>query len=328
MRRLILILVLLVPGAGCRRGTSTPAPAAGPRVVIISIDGLRPDVALRAEMPCLRELMRHGAFSFWARTTELSVTLPSHTSMLTGIVPERHEVYWNYDMPEGQTFRSPYPSVLDLAKAAGYTTALSVGKSKLRAIPGEHAVDWGYVPERDAQDYQVAAEAAKIIHEHRPDLLFVHFAEVDGYGHGSSWGSESQLQAAKSADQGIGTIIAALREAGVLAQTTILVTADHGGAGTMHGPDDPRSRHIPWVICGPNTQRSLTGPDADHQSEHGYDLTRQRELIINTEDTFATVCWLMDIPMPEDVDGKPITAAFNDPPGPPTGSDPENAGRR
>jgi arylsulfatase A-like enzyme len=302
--RRLLILGLMVLAAGCHRGQSTPAQATGPRVVIVSIDGLRPDVALRAEMPNLRELMRHGAFSFWARTTEMSITLPSHTSMLTGIVPERHEVYWNYEIPEGQTFHAPYPSLIDLAKAAGYTTAISIGKNKLRAIPGEHAVDFAYVPDNYAQNFQVAAGAAKIIQEHQPEVLFVHFADVDATGHGAQWGSDWQIQAANSADQGIGTIIAALRDAGVLGQTVILVTSDHGGAGNSHGPDDPRSRHIPWVISGPNTRQD-------------YDLTRQRELVINTEDTFATACWLLGIPVPEDIDGKPITAAFIDPPPPP-----------
>ena len=160
MRRLSLILGLIALATGCHRATPAPTPAAGPRVVIVSIDGLRPDVALRAEMPNLRELMRHGAFSFWARTTEMSITLPSHTSMLTGIVPERHEIYWNYGLPEGQNFHAPYPSLIDLAKSAGYTTAVCVGKSKLRAIPGEHAVDFAYLPEDYAQNFQVAAGAA------------------------------------------------------------------------------------------------------------------------------------------------------------------------
>ncbi len=315
MRRLLLILGLIALIGGCRRGMPAPTTMTGLRVVVVSIDGLRPDVALRADMPNLRELMRHGAYSFWARTTEMSITLPSHTSMLTGIVPERHEIYWNYEIPDGQSFHAPYPSLLDLAKSAGYSTAISIGKNKLRAISGEHAVDYGYVPEGYAQNFQVAAGAAKIIQEHRPEVMFVHFADVDATGHGAQWGSDWQLQAANSADQGIGTIIAALRDAGVLGQTVILVTSDHGGAGNSHGPDDPRSRHIPWVICGPNTRQD-------------YDLTRQRELIINTEDTFATACWLLGIPVPEDIDGKPITAAFNDPPPPPLESVRDLRGRK
>ena len=66
----------------------TAAPVSKPsdrKVLLFSIDGLRPDVALRADAPSVRGLMREGAFTFWAQTTALSVTLPSHTSMLTGV---------------------------------------------------------------------------------------------------------------------------------------------------------------------------------------------------------------------------------------------------
>jgi hypothetical protein len=81
----------------------------------------------------------------------------------------------------------------------------------------------------------------------------------------------------------------------------VLVSADHGGAGKSHGPDDPRSRMIPWILAGPGVKR-------------GFDLTLDRELEINTEDTFATLCWLMNIPVRETIDGHPVTAVLADAP--------------
>src|SRR4051812_34808613 len=77
-----------------------PVPAIR-HAIIISIDGGRPDVLLRANMPSLRKLMETGCFSFWAQTIPMSITLPSHTSMLTGVSAERHGVMWNSDLPEG-----------------------------------------------------------------------------------------------------------------------------------------------------------------------------------------------------------------------------------
>ncbi len=56
-------------------------------------------MALRAEMPNLRGLMKRGAFTFWAETTDVAVTLPSHTSMLTGVTPEKHGIHWNSEDP-------------------------------------------------------------------------------------------------------------------------------------------------------------------------------------------------------------------------------------
>ena len=40
----------------------------------------------------MQRLMRKGTYSFTARTILLSITLPSHTSMLTGVEPEVHGV--------------------------------------------------------------------------------------------------------------------------------------------------------------------------------------------------------------------------------------------
>ncbi|MGH7214147.1 MAG: alkaline phosphatase family protein [Tepidisphaeraceae bacterium] len=292
----VLAIALLVFGneIGRADGPATTQ-ASRPRVAIISIDGLRPDLALRAEMPNLRALMRHGAFSFWARTTEMSVTLPSHVSMLTGVVPERHGVLWNDNANLG------YPlvtTIFELAKSAGLTTAMVTGKSKFAAIARPGSVDWSFLgDEARDDDAAVAARAANVVCEHGPDVLFVHLANVDKFGHALGWGTAEQLAAINRADAALGMILAALGEDGTSRPTTVIVSADHGGSGRQHGPDDARSRHIPWIISGPGIQKDV-------------DLTRYRELTINTEDTFATVCVILGIPLPEGIDGKPVAQAF------------------
>src|SRR5436853_3541704 len=85
----VLVSMLLLLSLSCDRSSIQPAPTVQ-HVVIISIDGLRPDMMLRNNTPVAKSLMRAGCFTMWARTTEVSITLPSHVSMLTGVVPERH----------------------------------------------------------------------------------------------------------------------------------------------------------------------------------------------------------------------------------------------
>src|SRR5262245_49401886 len=74
----VLTAVLIACVCACGRAEAPPLPT-GPghaqRVMIVSIDGGRPDVVLRAKAPNIRALMKDGSFSFWARTTEVSVTL-------------------------------------------------------------------------------------------------------------------------------------------------------------------------------------------------------------------------------------------------------------
>lgn len=68
---LALILTLLL--APVLRAQEPPADARAHRALVISIDGLRPDLLLRADTPNLHALFKRGSFSFWARTTEVSI---------------------------------------------------------------------------------------------------------------------------------------------------------------------------------------------------------------------------------------------------------------
>ena len=94
-----------------------PVPAIT-HIVIISIDGCRPDVLLRADTPVIHGLLPKASFSFWAKTTAESITLPSHTSMLTGVVPIKHGIQWNSDLP----LKNPvYPAFFASWNSVGYT---------------------------------------------------------------------------------------------------------------------------------------------------------------------------------------------------------------
>src|SRR5918995_285305 len=72
-----------------------PAPSLTKNVLLVSIDGLRPDAIAKFSAPTLQRLIREGRYSLSARTIMPSTTLPSHTSMLSGERPEVHGVSWN-----------------------------------------------------------------------------------------------------------------------------------------------------------------------------------------------------------------------------------------
>jgi arylsulfatase A-like enzyme len=132
-----------------------------------------------------------------------------------------------------------------------------------------------------------------MIHEHHPDVLFVHFGGVDATGHAIGWGTPEQIATIERADACVGQVLAELKKEELLDSTFILLTADHGGTGKWHGPDEPRARYIPWIIVGPGIRKNL-------------DLTTFQKLTVKTEDTFATACWLLNIPVSSNIDGKPV----------------------
>ncbi len=300
-----------------------PIPAVE-HVVVIGIDGLRPDRLLLADAPMLHGLLKTGAYSMWMRTTALAVTLPSFTSMMTGVNPRKHGVDWDRDMPLLTPFYSKTPTIFELASNAGYVTAMTAGKAKFVALAKPGTVTHAFFPKVDpnvsasswakhddkrtpegqafdavekVDDTVVVGEAVKIIGSFKPDFMFIHLPAVDTVGHDKGWGSPEQLAQIAKTDGSVGEILAALDRAGLRDSTIVIVSADHGGAGTSHGPDDPRSRYIPWIVNGPGVRK-------------GVDLTQHVDLDLRTEDTCATACWLLGLALPANFDGKPVRAAF------------------
>jgi predicted AlkP superfamily pyrophosphatase or phosphodiesterase len=263
--------------------------------IVISIDGLRPDLMLIANTPNLHSLMQRGVYSMWARTTPNSITLPSHVSMMTGVNPRRHDIEWSRDFDTVEPLYPRVPTLFEAAKRHGYTTAVAAGKRKFDMFDRPGVLDWRYIPTAaKCETADVVGPACEIIREHKPDVMLIHFPSVDNVGHAIGWATPQQMKAIEDADAAVGQVLQALEDANLTNQTLLIVTSDHGGAGQNHGPDDARSRHIPWIAVGPGIR-------------HHVDLTTYAKLQINTEDTFATVCWMMGIPptLP-DLDGVPV----------------------
>lgn len=296
---LALLLALLIPFlvAADNDNVAAPAPVENkPRVLIISIDGLRPDLIYRAKAEHLIQLMDTGAFSLWAETTPAAITLPSHVSMLTGVTIERHGITGNDDKAAAdETLK--VPSIFEMAKNANITTGMAAGKSKF-SIFSPH-IDHPWTPKSAATtDDAVAGQAVNIIRQFQPQLMFIHLAQTDAAGHGKGWGSKAQLEAVSGADKAIGMVLDELTRDHLRDSTYIIISADHGGAGKVHGKDHIPSRTIPWILNGPNVKKGL-------------DLSQFRELTIRTYDTFATAATLLKIPVPTNSDGKNIAQAFD-----------------
>lgn len=77
-------------------------------VVLISVDGFRPDFYREAKWPApnLKTMAEEGVSSNGVRGVFPSVTYPSHTTLITGAFPATHGIYYNSPFePKGQTGR-------------------------------------------------------------------------------------------------------------------------------------------------------------------------------------------------------------------------------
>ena len=282
-RRLLLavgLALLALPALGAPRAQ---------HVVIISLDGGKPAVIRECAMPVLTSIFKAGAGTWSAQTIYPPVTLPSHTSMLTGVGPAKHKVDWNTWDPEKGLVAAP--TIFLLAKQHGLSTAMFAGKPKFRHLELPGSLDMSFA--KAADSIPIAKLAAKYIVSAKPSLCFVHFPNTDEMGHKHGWGSPEQKKAFEDEDEGIGIVRKAIQQAGIASSTVLIVTADHGGHDHTHGSRIPEDMTIPWVAVGAGVRPGVT-------------LVKP----VTTYDTAATALWLLDVPIPKSFDGKPVTEAF------------------
>jgi len=262
--------------------TPTPSPAT-PRVVIFSVDGLRPDALLQAGAPAIMSLASRGAYTWQAQTIMPSTTLPSHASMLSGYLPSAHGITWDDYRPEKGVI--PVPTVFTTARSAGLRTVLVAGKEKFRQLDVPGMVQRFDLCAGDDQEVATRAVGEALAGF---DLMFVHLPQTDLTGHAQGWMSNAYFDAIANADRAVGRVLAVLP-----AGTTVIVTADHGGHDFNHGTTQGTDMRIPWIIAGPHIPVKA--------------LSRS----IVTTDTAATAAWVLGLSLSGGATGRPALEAFD-----------------
>lgn len=276
-------------------------------VFVLSFDGGNPTIIEQAEMPNFKRLAAEGAHSWQAQTIIPSKTLPSHTSMLTGVDIAKHGIDWNDYFPMRGMVK--VPTVFSLLKAVNpeANTALFCGKIKFRHLWIKDSLDmfncgapytYGPIPASEEKKLvpspEVSAQAAAYIIEKKPRLCLIHFPDPDSAGHKYGWGSPEQLEAFKICDASLGIILAAIAQAGIADTSTVILSADHGGKDRNHFDPIENNTTIPWIAWGKGVKK-----------QHAI-----AKKTIYTYDTAATILWLLDVPQPAHFDGEPVREAF------------------
>ena len=306
MRRLVVtaVVMLTLASSGCAaRYVRSSLPPSNPlpptsvtrHVLVVSVDGLRPDAITAYSAPTLQRLMREGAYTLSATTIDPSNTLPSHTSMLTGQPPEQHGVKWNHVFTaDAKTI--DVPNVFSIARANGYRTAAFFSKAKFQPLQRAGTLDYSQAPGgwfgRWSSE-RTLADVASYLQTARPNLLFIHLSDVDAAGHRAGWMSDSYGRAVMTVDAGLSSLVDLAERTFGRGNFSLIVTADHGGHGGGHGTKDPRDVTIPWIAWGQGVRQGII-----------------EQPIVKTMDTAATVLWLLGIAAQGDWAGRAVTRAF------------------
>lgn len=241
----------LIPGCAARGPAAEvevqPAPrglARAEHVVVVLVDGLRPDAITVEGAPFLHGKLAVCAYTLEAQTVRPSVTLPAHVSMVTGLPPSKHKVSWNRYSPRRGHVRKE--TVFDAAHRAGLSTAMFGGKEKLLHLVRPGVVD--FVSTSDRTSSEVLQEALPYLSAQRPQLTLLHLPDVDVLGHRWGWMGKRQLEAVRETDRMLQRLFETLEA--FEESWAVILTSDHGGHGRHHDGATAPDTTIPWIVCG------------------------------------------------------------------------------
>ncbi len=236
------------------------------RVIVVVLDGLRPDAITKFGLSNVLRLARNGAATLEGSTVGPSVTAAAMASLLTGADPSRHGLQSDrFHVPRATGPVHPLPR--ELAKvglpSSGY---LSHVPWMMRPVAGRLArtLGFGSWRFRGTNAIEVLATAKEALRAQKRGLILLHWRDADRAGHESGWMSPQYGEAAAVLDTALGLLMRLIDLTDV--RTMLVALADHGGGGRAlrrHDSDHPDDRTIPIVFSGGGV-RSGTLPSGTH----------------------------------------------------------------
>ena len=222
------------------------------KVILISIDGMRPDGLLGCGNEYVDILLKDSTSSMTVQTVMPSVTLPCHMTMFHSVDPFRHGTVTNVHMPQVR----PVNGLAEQLKLAGKISCSFFTWEELRdlTLPGSlsyaNLISLNYTPNPDRL---IADAAIEYINAKQPDFCFLYLCDTDNFGHGYGWMGKEYLD-------GVSTAIDCVKKVreSVPAGYDIIITADHGGHERIHGTELPEDMTIPLIMNGPSFEKGKT----------------------------------------------------------------------
>ncbi|HJT18378.1 MAG TPA: sulfatase-like hydrolase/transferase, partial [Thermoanaerobaculia bacterium] len=255
MRRFLTLAFILITAAGCR-GRFISSPSNTTPVVLISIDTLRSDhlpaYGYKGVATPNIDALRADSILYQRAYSHVPLTLPSHTSILTGMLPADNGVHDNI----GFTVSKTTPMIQELLKKNGYVTGAAVSAFVLRKETGiSRGFDFyddqveplgddrmiGRV-QRDGAVTTHALEKWLDTNAGKPFFAFLHLYEphtpyTPPEPYWSRYANHYDGEIAY-ADSIVGDFIADLKQKGVYDKALIILLSDHGEGLGDHGEDE------------------------------------------------------------------------------------------
>ncbi|UCC48276.1 MAG: alkaline phosphatase family protein [Gemmatimonadota bacterium] len=270
MRRFIFLSCI----GTCLLAAACAEPALEKKVLVIGLDGVRPDVLAEVSTPNIDALIAGGAFNGRVETKAQTVSGPGWSSILTGVWPEKHRVTSNDFSGNDYANYPDFLTRLEQTDAAFTTFAvvdwLPLGSETSGGPLISDEIDAKLTFDGDelgyaAADSQSVAAAIRFLSNQGPDAAFVYIGYPDIASHEHGGRSPEYNASIALADAQVGQLLQAVRTRLTFAQEDwlILVVTDHGHKDEGgHGGLTPEEKTVFYLASGPSTVRA-TPADAN-----------------------------------------------------------------
>jgi arylsulfatase A-like enzyme len=272
-------------------------------VVIITLDTTRADRLspygfMNVSLPALERLAREGVVFDQAMSVG-PLTLPAHTSLLTGLLPPHHGVRDNADSP----LAGSHTTLAEVLRRSGFRTGAFVGSVVLDPDRGldQGFEKYGAVDQApDSRERRRQRPANEVVDdalgwmasvEDAPFFLWVHlydahrpYAPPEPYA--STYSHNPYVGEIAFADAQLGRLLEALDRRRLLDRAVVVVAGDHGEALGERGEQDhgiflyDNVLRVPLMVRAPSLPPARIGE------------------VVRLTDVMPTVLDLLDLPSP------------------------------
>ncbi|MCC5930065.1 MAG: alkaline phosphatase family protein [Cyclobacteriaceae bacterium] len=221
---------------------------------MIGLDAFSSRGLQKASTPAMNEMIAYGALALHARCVVPTVSTPNWTAMLTGADPLQTGVQdnsWKRDNRNWEPVitgrEDVYPSILSWIKDQKPKARMHFFYEwdDLSRMFEMSLVDKEYQSDSGEDVFDKAVES---FFADKPEFLFISIDETDAAGHKYGHDTEDYYASLSKYDKKIGDFIARLKSEGLMDETFIMVTGDHGGIDFGHGGTTLHELEIP-IIC-------------------------------------------------------------------------------
>ena len=238
-----------------------------PHVLMVLLDGWRPDVIAAAHTPTIDLMMQDSAYSMEARVEDTTISGSGHSSFLTGVHRDKHNVHGN---SFGDANYQEYPYWFNLLKyerpemhTAAYHNWLPMADAALDFSVCGYCVDM-YVT---GSDNSIATQLATDLANKQMDAVTIVIDAPDAAGHGYGFHPSipQYVAAMNQSDVWLGMMMDAIFARINYAEEDwmVIISTDHAGSGYGHGYNIPEHREVPLIIWGAESPGTIwPAPDA------------------------------------------------------------------